>query len=323
MRVLVTGGAGYIGSHVVWTLLERGHEAIVLDNLSTGKKENLPENVTFYEGDIGDPTFLINVFKREKIDAVMHFAGLIVVPESIDNPIDYYRANCSYTLELIRQCIDANVKKFIFSSTAAVYGMPERIPVTEDMVTQPINPYGWSKLMVEQYLHDTAFAHDFNYIALRYFNVAGADPQGRTGQSTPNATHLIKIACETALAKRDKMYVYGDDYKTPDGTCVRDYIHVSDLAEAHAQALDYLEKSDESHVFNCGYGHGFSVKEVLSSVEKVHGATLNVEQGERRAGDSDALVANSDALRTALGWVPKYDNLDFIVKTALEWERKP
>lgn len=322
MRILVTGGAGYIGSHVVWSLVDQGHNVAVIDNLSTGKRENLPPNVSFCQGDISDLKLLKKLISSEEIEAVMHFAGLIVVPDSVIDPIPYYRCNSTYTLNLIQLCLECNINKFIFSSTAAVYGTPETVPVLENMPTQPINPYGWSKLMVEQFLKDTASAHDFQFIALRYFNVAGADPKGRTGQSTPRATHLIKVASETALGKRDKMFVFGEDYDTPDGTCIRDYIHVSDLAQAHILALEYLSSTRKSGIFNCGYGHGFSVRDVLASVENVNGQALNVEMGPRRIGDSDELIANSDALRSAFNWQPRYNDLDYIVETALNWERK-
>ncbi len=320
--VLVTGGAGYIGSHVVLALREAGAGVVVLDNLSTGIKSAVPSDVELVVGDIGDRNLVMDLMRGRGITAVMHFAGSIVVPESVEKPLDYYDNNVIRSHNLIRCCIDSGVRRFVFSSTAAVYGNPDQSPIAETAPTLPINPYGTSKLMMEWMLRDTAQAHDFNYIALRYFNVAGADPQGRTGQSTPLATHLIKVASQTVLGMRPEIALFGDDYPTPDGTCIRDYIHVTDLADAHVRALEYLDRGDGSQVLNCGYGRGYSVREVLDAVERVAGSPLNVRQAPRRAGDPPNLVAGADAIRQVLGWQPRYDDLDGIVRMALDWERR-
>lgn len=323
LSVLVTGGAGYIGSHAVLALLDSGHRPVVIDNLVTGFRWAVPEAVTFYEGDIADSQLITRIVENERIDAVMHFAGSVVVPESVENPLKYYHNNTAKTRSLIESLIASNVRHMIFSSTAATYGIPETSPVREDMPTRPINPYGTSKLMTEMMLRDVAAAYDFNYCALRYFNVAGADPEARSGQSTIGATHLLKIAVEAALGKRESVSVFGTDYATEDGTGVRDYIHVADLAAAHVIALEALVADPRtSHTLNCGYGHGYSVMEVLDSVDRVtnHKLVRNLEG--RRAGDPDALISDNHAIVKRFGWQPKYDDLDVIVQHALAWERK-
>ncbi|WP_445682554.1 UDP-glucose 4-epimerase GalE [Radicibacter daui] len=320
--ILVTGGAGYIGSHAVWALTDAGYPVVVIDNLSTGRRASLPSHIPFILGDIGDRNLLASVLDEHAIAAVMHFAGSIIVPESVERPLAYYGNNTINSHGLIEVCHQAGVKNFIFSSTAAVYGEPEHIPLTETAATRPLNPYGTSKLMTEWMLRDTSAAHGLRYAALRYFNVAGADAALRTGQSSPIATHLLKIAAEVATGKRASMSIFGEDYPTPDGTCIRDYIHVSDLADAHVLALEYLLKGGESRVMNCGYGHGFSVKEVIAAVEQVIGRPLTKQFGPRRAGDSPELVADSSLLRSRLGWTPRFDDLPTIIRTALAWEEK-
>ena len=324
-RVLVTGGAGYIGSHVALALIEAGHAAVVLDDLSTGARDLVPAAADFVEGNAGDGALVRRLIAEKSIGAVMHFAGSIIVPESVRDPLKYYRNNTCASRDLIEACVEAGISRFVFSSTAAVYGLPETLPITEDAPTAPINPYGTSKLVTEMMLADVVRAHDFAYVALRYFNVAGADSAGRSGQSTPEATHLIKIACEVAVGARDHIEIFGDDYDTPDGTCVRDYIHVSDLAAAHLRALDHLategEGGGESLTLNCGYGRGYSVREVLASVERAAGTSLDKRTAPRRAGDPPALVSNADRLRARFGWTPEHDDLDVITATALAWER--
>jgi UDP-glucose 4-epimerase len=323
LSVLVTGGAGYIGSHAVLALLDSGHRPVVIDSLVTGFRWAVPDSVPFYEGDIADSQMITRITQNEHIDAVMHFAGSVVVPESVENPLKYYHNNTAKTRSLIESLIANNVRHMIFSSTAATYGIPETSPVHEDMPTRPINPYGTSKLMTEMMLRDVAAAHDFNYCALRYFNVAGADPEERSGQSTIGATHLLKIAVEAALGKRESVSVFGTDYATEDGTGVRDYIHVADLAAAHVIALEALVADPKtSHTLNCGYGHGYSVMQVLDAVDRVtnHKLVRNLEG--RRAGDPDALISDNRAIVERFGWQPKYDNLDVIVQHALAWERK-
>jgi UDP-glucose 4-epimerase len=321
--VLVTGGAGYIGSHAVLALLDSGWRVVVIDNLTTGFRWAVPEAAVFAEGDIADQPLVARLIAEHGIGAIIHFAGSIVVPESVEDPLKYYENNTVKSRSLIESAVRNGVRHFIFSSTAATYGTPEVVPVTEDSRTQPINPYGWSKLMTERMLADPAFAHDLNYCALRYFNVAGADPQGRSGQSTAGATHLIKVAVEAAIGKRSHVSVYGTDYGTPDGTGVRDYIHVSDLAAAHVGALEKLfETPDQSYVMNCGYGRGFSVLEVLDSVDRVTNMTIERRLEPRRAGDPDALVANNSKILATLDWRPRRDDLDTIVADALAWERK-
>lgn len=321
--VLVTGGAGYIGSHAVLALLDSGHRPVVIDNLVTGFRWAIPDAVAFYEGDIADSDMITRIIKNERIDAVMHFAGSVVVPESVENPLKYYLNNTAKTRSLIDSLIANTVRHMIFSSTAATYGIPETSPVRENMPTAPINPYGTSKLMTEMMLRDVAAAHDFNYCALRYFNVAGADPEARSGQSTVGATHLIKIAVEAALGKRGSVSVFGTDYATDDGTGVRDYIHVADLAAAHVIALEALVADPAtSHILNCGYGHGYSVMQVLDAVDRVTNQKLVRNMEGRRAGDPDALISDNRAIIDRFGWQPKYDDLDIIVRHALAWERQ-
>ena len=321
--VLVTGGAGYIGSHAVLALKDAGHQPVVIDNLTTGFRWALPANVPFHEGDIADESLVARIIVDHSIEAIMHFAGSIIVPESVEDPLKYYRNNTANSRSLIESAITGAVKHFIFSSTAATYGIPQVSPVREDTPTLPINPYGLSKLMTEYMLRDVAAAHDFNYCALRYFNVAGADPQGRTGQSTAGATHLIKVAVETALGKRSHVSVFGTDYDTDDGTGVRDYIHVSDLAAAHVIALENLFADPErSHVLNCGYGHGYSVLQVLDAVDRVTNLQIQRQLQGRRAGDPDSLVSDNSEIKARFGWQPQYDDLDVIVSHALQWERK-
>nr|WP_277614339.1 UDP-glucose 4-epimerase GalE [Kaistia nematophila] len=317
---MVTGGAGYIGSHMVWRLVDAGEAVVVLDRLSTGFQWAVAPEAVFVEGDIADEALVGRLVAQHSIDAVIHFAGSIVVPDSVADPLGYYLNNTVKSRALMAAVIGAGVRHFIFSSTAAVYGDTGTEPVIETAPTVPQSPYGRSKLMTEMMLEDAARAHDFRYVALRYFNVAGADPRGRTGQSTRGATHLIKVACETALGKRDGIDLYGTDYDTPDGTCVRDYIHVADLASAHADALAYLRAGGDSLVANCGYGHGYSVREVLASVRRVSGRDFSVIERGRRAGDVPAVVANSTRARITLGWTPMHDDLDQCVATALAWE---
>jgi UDP-glucose 4-epimerase len=321
--VLVTGGAGYIGSHAVLALLEAGWPVVVIDNLTTGFRWAVPEEAAFVEGDIADQALVANLIAQHGIGAIVHFAGSVVVPESVENPLKYYENNTVKSRSLIESAVKGGVRHFIFSSTAATYGIPERVPVVETARTQPINPYGWSKLMTERMLADAAFAHPLNFCALRYFNVAGADPRGRTGQSTAGATHLIKVAVEAATGKRSGVSVFGTDYGTPDGTGVRDYIHVSDLAAAHVDALDKLiDDPETSHVMNCGYGRGFSVLEVLDAVDRVTNVRIERRLEARRPGDPDALVADNGKILATLPWRPKLDDLDTIVGHALAWERK-
>lgn len=323
LRVLVTGGAGYIGSHAVLALLDAGYRVAVIDNLVTGFRFAVPDEVAFYEGDIADGALIARIVAEQGIGAVMHFAGSVVVPESVENPLKYYDNNTVRSRALIAALVAAGVRHMIFSSTAATYGMPASDTVTEQTPTVPINPYGWSKLMTERMLADTAFAHPLNYCALRYFNVAGADPRARTGQSTAGATHLIKVAVEAALGKRDHVAVFGTDFDTPDGTGVRDYIHVSDLAAAHVLALEALvEQPDRSLTMNCGYGRGFSVLEVLDAVDRVTNMTIDRRIEPRRAGDPGMLVSDPALIRQTLPWQPQYADLDTIVGHALAWERK-
>lgn len=322
MSVLVTGGAGYIGSHAVLALIEQGEHVIVLDNLSTGCRPLVAREALLIEGDIGDGALVRRVLAAEKIDAVLHFAGSAVVPESVADPLRYYGNNTAKTRNLLEACAGHGLRAFIFSSTAAVYGSPDDIAVSETTPPSPINPYGRSKLMIEWMLEDIGRASEFPYIALRYFNVAGADPLGRTGQATPKATHLIKVACEVATGKRSKLDIFGTDYPTRDGTCIRDYIHVSDLIDAHIVALAALRGGRRSGIFNCGYGEGYSVFDVINAVERVSGRALATARAPRRAGDPPALIARADAIKTELGWRPRHNELDFIVRTALAWERK-
>jgi UDP-glucose 4-epimerase len=307
---------------MVLALTERGEDVVVLDNLSTGFWWAIAPQAKLIEGDIGDEALLDRLMSEHRFDAVVHFAGSIVVPDSVSDPLGYYLNNTVKSRMLMACAVKAGIPRFIFSSTAAVYGNPATQPVFEHAAPQPISPYGSSKLMTEWMLKDAHAAHGMQFIALRYFNVAGGDPQGRIGQSTPRATHLIKVACQTALGQRGHLEVYGTDYPTPDGTCLRDYIHVSDLIAAHVDALSHLRRGGESGIFNCGYGKGYSVREVIEAVERVNGAALPVTYGPRRAGDPAAIVAGATRVREILGWQPKYENLDFIVETALNWERK-
>jgi UDP-glucose 4-epimerase len=323
LPVLVTGGAGYIGSHAVLALSDAGWPVAVIDNLTTGFRWAVPDGVPFYQGDIEDGALLARIFAEQGTRAVMHFAGSIIVPESVENPLKYYHNNTAKSRALIAAAVAAGVPHFIFSSTAATYGIPEVSPVSEDSPKLPINPYGMSKLMTEIMLGDTAAAHPLNYCALRYFNVAGADPRARTGQSTAGATHLIKVAVEAALGKRGHVEVFGTDYDTPDGTGVRDYIHVSDLAAAHVLALEALIANPaESLTMNCGYGRGFSVLDVLGAVDRVTNQTIERVLSPRRAGDPDALISDNARIKATLPWVPQYADLDTIVAHALQWERR-
>ncbi|MCB1476533.1 MAG: UDP-glucose 4-epimerase GalE [Rhodobiaceae bacterium] len=321
MAILVTGGAGYIGSHMVLALADAGHKVVVVDNLSTGVKENVDSRAELITAEAGDQPLMEALMRRRGIEAVIHFAGSIVVPDSIADPLGYYRNNTVTSRSLIEAAVRSGVKHFIFSSTAAVYGMPEANPVSENAPTRPISPYGSSKLMTEIMLADAAFAHDLTFVALRYFNVAGADPAGRTGQSTPQATHLIKVACQAALGQRPALSLFGTDYDTPDGTGVRDYIHVTDLADAHLLALRHLTSGGASDIFNCGYGHGYSVRDVIGAVKRASGVDFRVHEEARRPGDPASLVASAGRIREMLGWTPRYDDLDMIVKHALAWER--
>jgi len=322
MTVLVTGGAGYIGSHMVHELVDAGEQVAVLDNLSTGFRWAVPAPVPLIVGETGDQALVTRILREHRVDAIIHFAASIVVPDSVRDPLGYYRNNTANSRALIECAVNGGVRHFIFSSTAAVYGNPAKIPVQEDAPTLPISPYGWSKLMSEVMLRDAGSAHGLRYAILRYFNVAGADPQCRTGQSSAAATHLIKVAVETVLGLREKLEVFGDDYPTPDGTCVRDYIHVSDLVRAHSDALRRLRADAPSMTLNCGYGHGFSVLEVVEAVKRVSGVDFKVEMAPRRPGDAARIVADATRAGDALGWKPRFDDLDTIVAHALAWERK-
>ena len=318
--ILVTGGAGYIGSHVVRQLGERNAKVIVLDNLSTGFEESVLYGELII-GDTGDEELVSQLIEKHQIETVIHFAAHTIVPESVENPLKYYKNNTSNTRSLLECCQKGGVKHFIFSSTAAVYGEPENSAVSETTPTQPINPYGMSKLMSEHMIRDVSKASPLSHVILRYFNVAGCDPEGRIGQKTKNATLLTKVAVEAAVGKREKVYIFGTDFDTPDGTGIRDYIHVEDLASAHIKALDYLTNKGESLTVNAGYGHGYSVREVLDMVMKVNGAKFTVEEVDRRAGDPPALTAIADKIKTTLGWEPQHDNLETIVSSALNWEK--
>jgi UDP-glucose 4-epimerase len=321
MTILVTGGAGYIGSHMVHELVDAGEHVVVLDNLSTGFRFLIPGAVPFLAGSTGDRALVAKTIQQHGVTAIIHFAASIVVPDSVADPLAYYRNNTMNTCTLLEVAAEAGVKQFIFSSTAAVYGNADQVPVREDAVTAPISPYGSSKLMSEIMLHDSGRAYGLRFVVLRYFNVAGADPKQRTGQSTRAATHLIKVACEAALGKRPKIDVFGTDYATPDGTCIRDYIHVSDLARAHSAALAYLRRGGESATFNCGYGRGVSVFEVLDSVKRMSRRDFPVEIVGRRAGDPVALVADVTRIRATLDWRPQFQDLDTIVSHAFAWEQ--
>ena len=323
LSILVTGGAGYIGSHAVLALRNSGWTVAVIDDLSNGTRDVVPAGVPFFEGSIADRALVDRVLAEQQIGAIMHFAGSIVVPESVERPLEYYANNTLASHSLISAAVAAGVKHILFSSTAAVYGAPERVPIAEDEPKLPINPYGASKLMTERMLADASTAYGFNYGALRYFNVAGADPQGRTGQIGRGSTHLIKVAVEAAVGRRDAVAVYGNDYPTPDGTCIRDYIHVSDLAAAHVAALDWLTKHPgENLVLNCGYGRGLSVLEVLDAVDRANGRPVRRVIEGRRAGDPPALVAANRRLLDTLDWRPAFADIDRIVGDALSWERK-
>jgi UDP-glucose 4-epimerase len=321
MSILVTGGAGYIGSHVVRQLGERKEKVVVLDNLSTGFKSAVLHG-EIVVGDTGDRELVSRVLRDHKVATVMHFAAHTIVPESVSNPLKYYGNNTCSTRSLLQCCQEAGVKHFVFSSTAAVYGIPEDGAASEDSPKQPINPYGMSKLMSEMMLKDLAAASALRYVVLRYFNVAGSDPGGRIGQSTLKATLLTKVACEVAVGKRSHIEVFGTDYPTPDGTGVRDYIHVEDLATAHVNALDYLRANGESVTLNCGYGHGYSVREVIATVNKLNGKPIATVESPRRAGDPPSLIAKAQRIRDTLKWTPQYDTLDEIVRSQLEWERR-
>lgn len=322
MSVLVTGGAGYIGSHMTYALVDRGDKVVVLDNLSTGNRSLVSERAVLVEGEVADRALVGRLIAEHAVDAVIHFAGSIVVPESVERPLAYYLNNTVASRALIETCVDGGVKNFIFSSTATVYAEDARQPLSESAPTVPISPYAKSKLMTEWMLADATLAYDFRHAVLRYFNVAGADAQGRTGQSSPRATHLIKRAAQVALGRVPHLDIFGTDYPTPDGTGVRDYIHVSDLVEAHLLALDALRGGTPSATFNCGYGHGASVREVIATVERVVGRALLVKEGPRRAGDPPTLIADPCRIKQALGWIPRHDNLALIVRSALEWERR-
>ncbi len=321
MSVLVTGGAGYIGSHMVLELLEAGENVVVLDNLSTGFWWAVPSSVTLVKGDMGDEALVLKTITDHDVTSIIHFAAKIVVPESVADPLGYYLNNTAKTRQLLECAVKGGVKNFIFSSTAAVYGDVSSEPVAEDNELTPVSPYGRSKLMTEWMLQDTAFAHGLNYVILRYFNVAGADPKGRVGQSTPNATHLIKVACQAALGDRSSLDIFGNDYPTPDGTCLRDYIHVCDLAKAHMDALSYLRAGGKSDVFNCGYGIGLSVQEIVNVVKKVSKVDFKVNLSPRRPGDPAAIVAKADKIRDILGWKPEYNHVEGIVQDAFAWEK--
>jgi UDP-glucose 4-epimerase len=319
--VLVTGGAGYIGSHVVWALADAGRRVVVLDDLSGGRRDALPSHVPLAVGSIGDRRLVESLLVEHGVSTVLHFAGSVLVGQSVADPLGYYANNTVNSHALLSACVAVGVENFIFSSTAAVYGMPAEQPIAESAATQPINPYGASKLMTEMMLRDTAAAHGLHYVVLRYFNVAGADPAGRTGERRPVATHLINVATQVALGRRASIDIFGADYDTPDGTCIRDYIHVSDLADAHVKAVEHLERGGASLTANCGYGRGASVRAVLDQVETVAGRTLAIRSAPRRPGDPPRLVAAADLVRTELGWQPRHDDLGFIIRTALDWER--
>jgi UDP-glucose 4-epimerase len=322
MTVLVTGGAGYIGSHMVHTLVEAGESVVVVDNLSTGFSAFLPEGVPLFIGDAADENLIEGVIAAHKVESIIHFAGSVVVPESMRDPLHYYRNNTMTTRSLLNAAVKCGVNRFIFSSTAAVYGNPEQVPVPEHAPTRPLSPYGSSKLMTEIMLHDVASAHGMNYVVLRYFNVAGADPQARIGLATAGATHLLKIAVEAATGQRAKIDVFGTDYPTPDGSCIRDFIHVSDLAQAHRAALAYLRGGGMSMTLNCGYGRGYSVLETIEAVRRVSGRNFAIQHAARRPGDIMTMVADTSRIQSVLDWKPQYDDLATIAGHALAWEQK-
>jgi len=322
MTVLVTGGAGYIGSHMVHALVEAGEAVVVIDNLSTGFSTLLPEGVPLFIGDAADENLVEGVIAAHDVDSIIHFAGSVVVPDSMRDPLGYYRNNTMTTRSLLNAAVKSGVSRFIFSSTAAVYGNPDQVPVAETAPTRPLSPYGSSKLMTEIMLHDVASAHGMKYVVLRYFNVAGADPKGRTGLATFGATHLLKIAVEAATGQRAKVDVFGTDYPTPDGSCIRDFIHVSDLAQAHRAALSYLRDGGMSATLNCGYGRGYSVLQTIEAVRRVSGRTFAVQYALRRPGDIMTMVADTSRIHATLHWTPQYADLDIIAAHALAWEEK-
>ena len=322
MTVLVTGGAGYIGTHMVQALVEAGEGVVVIDNLSTGFSAFLPQGIPLFIGDAGDENLVEGVIAAHEVKSIIHFAGSVVVPDSMRDPLAYYRNNTMMTRSLLNTAVKSGVNSFIFSSTAAVYGNPDQVPVPESAPTRPLSPYGSSKLMAEIMLHDTALAHGMNYVALRYFNVAGADPQARMGLATVGATHLLKIAVEAATGQRAKVNVFGTDYPTPDGSCIRDFIHVSDLTQAHRAALSYLRGGGASMTLNCGYGRGYSVLETIEAVRKVSGRDFAVQYGPRRPGDIMTMIADTSRIRSTLDWTPQYDDLETIARHALAWEEK-
>ena len=322
MALLVTGGAGYIGSQMVHELVDAGERVVVLDDLSTGFRWAVSEGAPLIIGETGDQALVARLIRDHEVDSIIHFAASIVVLNSVRDPLGYYRNNTVNSRALIESAVRNGIRHFVFSSTAAVYGNPAAVPIGEDAPTLPISPYGWSKLMTEIMLRDASHAHGMGHVILRYFNVAGADPQGRTGQSSAAATHLIKVAAETALGLRPKLEIFGTDYPTADGTCIRDYIHVSDLADAHKLALHYLRSGGIPLTLNCGYGHGFSVREVIETIKRVSAIDFKVENAPRREGDPARIVASSERIRDALGWHPRYDDLPTIVTHALAWERQ-
>lgn len=321
MTTLITGGAGFIGGHTLLALLDRGETPVVLDDLSTGRREAVPPNVPFVSGDVGDAELVSRLIRNYRVDAILHFAAKIVVSDSVADPLTYYLSNVVKTHALLQAAVKEGVKNFVFSSSAAIYGNPNSTPVDETAIPAPLSPYGRSKLMSECMLVDASAASRLRHVVLRYFNVAGADPLGRLGQSTPGATHLIKVALETALGRRPHMDIYGSDYPTPDGTCVRDYIHVSDLARAHLVALDYLRDGGESRILNCGYGRGYSVREVVDTVKRTTGVDFETHLASRRAGDPVSIVADSDQL-IRLGWTPRLDDLPTMIEHAWDWEKR-
>jgi UDP-glucose 4-epimerase len=322
MTVLVTGGAGYIGSHMVRALTEAGESVVVIDNLSTGFSQFLPEGVPLFIGDAADENLVEGVIAAHGVESIIHFAGSVVVPDSMRDPLAYYRNNTMTTRSLLTAAVKCGVNRFIFSSTAAVYGDPDQVPVPEHAPTRPLSPYGSSKLMAEIMLHDVASAHGMNYVVLRYFNVAGADPLARIGLATVGATHLLKIAVEAATGQRAKVDVFGTDYPTPDGSCIRDFVHVSDLAQAHRAALSYLRGGGASVTLNCGYGRGYSVKEAIEAVRRVSGHNFAVQYAPRRSGDIMTMIADTTRIRSTLAWTPQFDDLDTIAAHALKWEEK-
>ena len=322
MTVLVTGGAGYIGSHTVRALTDAGESVVVIDNLSTGFSQFVPEGVALFIGDAADENLVEGVISAHQVETIIHFAGSVVVPDSMRDPLAYYGNNTMTTRSLLNAAVKCGVNRFVFSSTAAVYGNPDHVPVPEHAPTRPLSPYGSSKLMTEIMLHDVAAAHGMNYVVLRYFNVAGADPQARIGLATVGATHLMKIAVEAATGQRAKIDVFGTDYPTPDGSCIRDFVHVTDLAQAHRAALSYLRGGGTSMTLNCGYGHGYSVKETIEAVRRISGRNFAVQYAPRRPGDIMTMIADTTLIRWTLNWTPQYDDLEAIAAHALKWEEK-